>query len=67
MYRSPRLLQIKRDELTAEARKGLSEELIMSLGEEPYLHDVSEEYRLLFDRSDDVKKHRTRLWALRLS
>jgi hypothetical protein len=49
MYRSPRLLQIKRDELTAEARKGLSEELIMSLGEEPYLHDVSEEYRLLFD------------------
>jgi PAS domain-containing protein len=49
MHRPQGLHQIRPEELTAEARRKLAEELITSLGEHPYLHDVTEEYRLLLD------------------
>jgi PAS domain-containing protein len=49
MYSPPGLRQIRPDELTAEARRRLAEELITSLGQDPYLHDVPEEYRLLLN------------------
>jgi hypothetical protein len=40
MYKPPRVFQTGPDELTAEARRTLAEELIRKLGEDPYLHDV---------------------------
>ena len=49
MNKPPGVPQTRPDELTAEARRTLAEELIRKLGEDPYLHDVPEQYRLVLN------------------
>jgi hypothetical protein len=48
IYKSSEAMQIEPDELSAEARRVLAEELICSLGEDPHLHELTEKYRLVF-------------------
>jgi|ERR1700730_5020534 len=48
LYMIPKVNQIKPDELTAEARRALAEELICRLGEDPHVHELTDHHRLVF-------------------
>src|SRR5271157_3682802 len=48
IYKSPEAMQSEPNDLSQEARRVLAEELICRLGEDPYLHELSEQYRLVF-------------------